>query len=254
VPGPAVDPHPRILTAEAPPVPLLVLVAVDFEARRLARALGRPAAGDRADRGDLVLRRVGLAAADLPRLEPDLLACRPAAVLVTGLAGGCAPDVAPGEIVVATAVGPTPSGDWLAPAAPLVERALAALRTDGLPHRTGRLLTVPAVVATPTAKAECWRGQGALAVDMESAHVVAWAARAGLPALAVRAVADGPADALPPALLRAIGPDGTLRGRAVLGWAASPALVGAGWRLWRRSRTALDRLARFLTAFTGVRP
>jgi adenosylhomocysteine nucleosidase len=229
-------------------------VAVEFEARRLARGLALPAAGPSPDGGDLSLRRIGLAATDLPRLGPDVLARRPAAVLVTGLAGGCAPDLTPGEIVVATSVGPTPGGGWLEPAAILVERALGVLRMAGLPHRQGRLLTVPAVVATAADKAECWRGQGAVAVDMESAHVLAWAARVGLPALAVRAVADGPGEGLPPALLRMIGPGGALRGRGILACAARPALAGAAWRLWRRSRTALDRLARFLTAFTDIRP
>lgn len=115
-------------------------------------------------------------------------------------------------------------------------------------------MTVSEVVSTPAAKAERWRTEGAVAVDMESAHALDWAARAGLPALAVRAVADGPTDPLPPALARAIGPTGRVRIPAVLGWAAQPGLLRPAWRVWRRSRLALDHLARFLAALRAPTP
>ena len=35
----------------------------------------------------------------------------------------------------------------------------------------------------------------------------------------------------------------------VLGWVARPDRLAGAWRLWRRSTLALDRLARFLSAF-----
>jgi nucleoside phosphorylase len=197
---------------------------------------------------------VGPGATELARRGDAWLAPRPAGILVTGLAGGCAPDAVPGDIVVASEVGPTPSGAWVTPAAGLVERAVAALQTAGLAYRVGRLLTASSLVATAEAKADCWRRHQALAVDMESAGVLAWAARAGVPALAVRAIADGPAEALPPALARLIGPDGVIRPRIALECAARPAVVGAAWRLWRRSRRALDGLGRFLAAFTSLQP
>jgi adenosylhomocysteine nucleosidase len=219
-------------------VSLLVVVAVEFEARYLRRGLG-----------GLVPRTVGPGAADLPRVGPALAALRPEAVLVTGLAGGCAPDLAPGELILGSPVGPTADGGWLTPDPILADRARRALAATGRPHRVGRLLTVPAAVSTPAGKAECWRAQGAAGIDMESARVLEWAAQAGLPALAVRAVADGPGDELPAALVAAVRPDGRLAPRVVLGWAARPRLAAAGFRLWRRSRVALDGLVRFLDAF-----
>ena len=244
MPGPVADPRPTGIAPELGPDPVLVLVAVEFEARRLRRHLD----------GSYRLRTIGLAARDLRRLEPALLSLQPAAVLVTGLAGGSAPDVAPGEIVVGAEVGPGAGGAWLTPEPALRERALKALAGARLSHRAGRLLTVPQIVADPAAKAECWRAYGAVAVDMESARVCEWAGRAGLPALAVRAVADGPTDVVPPALVRAIGPSGVVRPSVVLGWAAQPGVGRAAWRLWRRSTTALDRLARFLAAFIADPP
>ncbi len=240
------------LAVESAGRPLLVLVAVQFEARSLARALRRPP--DAPAASDVVFRTVGPGSANFPRILPWLATIRPREILVTGLAGGCAPDLVPGEIVLGDPVGPTAAGTWLTPPAATAARAVRALALAGLPYRAGRLLTVPGVVATPAAKADCWRTQGALAVDMESALVLAWAAAAGVPALAVRAVADGPEDALPPALLRAVAADGRTRPGAALAWVGRPALLAAAWRLRRRSRLALDRLARFLTVFIGLRP
>jgi len=225
-------------------------VGVELEARGIRRRLGLHHNPDTLQNTTLILRTVGPGAATLARLEPELQAFRADAVLVTGLAGGCAPTIASGEVVVGSAVGPTSGGEWMTPDPRLLTRAMRALEGASLPYRTGRLLTVRDVVETPSAKADCWRTHAAVAVDMEGAHVLAWAARVGLPALAVRVVADGPADTLPSALARAVGPRGEVRVSTVLGWMGRPALLPAAWRIWRRSSVALDRLARFLAAFT----
>lgn len=242
MPGRVADPDDARLDPDAAGLSLLVLVAVEFEARHLRRRLD-----------GLVPRTIGPGAADLARLDHALTALRPEAVLVTGLAGGCAPDVVPGELILGTAVGPTADGAWLAPDAALADRARRALAATRRPHREGPLLTLREVAATPATKAECWRARGALAVDMESAQVLEWAARAGFPALAVRAVADGPADDLPSALIAAVRPDGRLAPGAVLRGMMRPTVLASGFRLWRRSRLALDGLAGFLAAFALTR-
>jgi hypothetical protein len=236
------------LSTRSGPGPVLLIAAVEFETRTLSRRLDREAGGD------FVLRAAGVGAGRLPRAAAEWAALAPSAVLSVGLAGGCAPEIRPGELILGTAVGPRPDGGWLAADRALDERAQAALAAARLPYRRGRLLTADAVAATPAAKAEIWTRHGAAAVDMESAHVLAWAAAAGVPGLAVRAVADGPHEPLPPALLGALGPDGAVRPVALLGWLGRPALLGAAWRAWRRSAVALDHLARFLAAFAAVRP
>ena len=119
----------------------------------------------------------------------------------------------------------------------------------GLPHHAGRLVTVSGVLPTPADKARCWEQEAALAVDMESSHVLEWATRAGLPAVAVRVVADGPGEILPPSVAAALDPAGRLQARRVLAWAGRPDQLRHAWRLWRCSTLALDRLARFLSAF-----
>ena len=227
-------------------------MGVEFEARGLRGRLALSWNPTRLGSATVLVRSAGLGAARLPRLDGTLEGFPAEAVLVTGLAGGCAPGIAPGDMVVASAVGPTDGGAWLEPDPQLSRQATGALQRASVPYRTGRLLTTCEVVATPEAKAGAWQAHGALAVDMESAHVLAWAARRGLPALAVRAVADGPSDRLPPALTRAVTPAGRVRAAAVLRWVARPTLLREAWRLGRRSGAALDRLARFLTAFVAT--
>lgn len=233
---------------------VLVVVGVTFEQRGLARRLGIPCRASLPDCGGprLMLRTVGLRAVALHRLEPSATVWHPSVVVVTGLSGGCAPDLTAGEIVVGSPVGSASSGEWLVPAPTLVARAMGALQLARVPHRAGPLLTVPDLMAAPAAKADCWREHGAVAVDMESATVLAWAARLGVPAVAVRAVADGPTDTLPVSLARAVGPGGNIRLAGVLGLATEPAKIRLAWRLWRSSRIGLDRLALFLAAFAAA--
>jgi adenosylhomocysteine nucleosidase len=226
---------------------LLLVAGLALEARGLLRRL--PPAARRA----LTVETVGPRAARLDRLDLAQASRGHAALLVTGLVGGCQPDLRPGDVVVGDSVA-TPwaglAGDGGDPG--LRARAVRALEAARLRYRIGRLLTVDEIVTSPAAKAEWWRTHGVLAVDMESAYVLAWARRAGLPALAVRAVADGPEDEVPRELLGAVGVDGRMRAWAVVSLLGRPALVGAAWRLGRRSRRALGSLARFVRAFVTL--
>src|SRR5262249_5406806 len=108
------------------------------------------------------------------------------------------------------------------------------------------------MVTTPAAKARLWRTRSAVAADMESAHILAWARRAGYPALAVRAVADDPDEELPSELLRAVGADGRMQPLAIARFLGHPHLVRAAWRLGHHSRRALASLARFVRAFVDL--
>jgi nucleoside phosphorylase len=201
-------------------------------------------------RGGLTVRIVGAGATELERLDAVASAAPLRAVLVTGLAGGCEPGLRPGDVVVGDPVADQPARLGRAEAdGTLRARAVRALDVAGLRYRVGPLLTVGEVAATPAEKAGWWRTRGALAVDMESAFVMAWARRAGLPALSVRAVADGPEEEVPRALLRLVGAGGRVRPSAVAGLVGRPALVGAAWRMGRRTRAAMDSLARFVQAF-----
>jgi hypothetical protein len=107
----------------------------------------------------------------------------------------------------------------------------------------GRLLGADAVAATPERKRELAAATGALAIDTESHHVAAVAARAGLPFMAVRVVIDAADDAVPVAALAAYGSDGEIRPLALtLALLGRPGDLPGLLRLGARSRRALDRL------------
>jgi adenosylhomocysteine nucleosidase len=193
---------------------------------------------------------VGVGATALDSLNGVEASASPWAVLVTGLAGGCAPGLRSADVVVGDPVGAlSPTLGSVEVDSRLRARAVEALVASGLRYRVGPLLTVDEVVATPAAKAMWWQTRGALAVDMESGHVLAWARRVGLPAVAVRAIADGPDDEVPRELLAMVDAGGRVRAASVAGFLARPGLVGPAWRLARQSREALGSLARFVQAF-----
>jgi adenosylhomocysteine nucleosidase len=83
----------------------------------------------------------------------------------------------------------------------------------------------------------------AVAIDMESGAVAAVADDAGLPFLAVRAVADRARDTLPSLVESAVQPDGRPAvGRAIAHLVRHPSEIPATLRLARQTELALARL------------
>jgi adenosylhomocysteine nucleosidase len=149
-----------------------------------------------------------------------------------GLAGGLAPGLAAGSIVVPERVMDAAGTVWP------VSHALAT--RFGVPR--GVLLGVPDIVATATAKAMLFRQTGALAADIESGAVAAAAGTmpdGGLGFAVLRVVCD-PADIdLPPAALTALDAAGQIRPLALLRSLAShPRQIAALIALGRDAATA----------------
>lgn len=167
------------------------------------------------------------------------------ALLSFGIAGATAPDLESGDLVVADTVlldGPgenerfTCDRDWLA-------RLQAALASAQLPYCGGTLVGSQRLLREARDKETIFENAGAVAADMESGAVAAVAARAGLPFLAVRAVADRARDGLPALVTTAVRPDGRAAvGRVLAALARSPGDIPATLRLARRSELALARL------------
>jgi hopanoid-associated phosphorylase len=140
------------------------------------------------------------------RLAAEIATNRPSGLLSIGLAGGLAPGLEIGQIVVGTAIGLHPAdSDW-------ATRLLAA--------NLGAVSGPVAGVATPAAsaadKAALHAASGAIAVDMES-HIVAEVAAAhGLPFAILRIIGDSAADTLPAAARVPLRPDGGVAMPAVL--------------------------------------
>jgi adenosylhomocysteine nucleosidase len=151
------------------------------------------------------------------RSEAERLVAEGAAALVSfGLAGGLAPGLRPGDLLLPERVrgaGPTP---WSVDAV-WRERVHARLAAGGLEPQAGALLGSEHIVATAADKRALFETSGALAVDMESHGVAAVAAEAKMPFLVLRAVADPADQVVPQAVLEALRSDGHVRVLATLG-------------------------------------
>jgi uridine phosphorylase len=179
---------------------VLVLTAVDVEARGLARHLGlsrlHPSSWPHFAGGALEIACVGLRASQLPIRAAELRACD--VVISAGACGALAPGLGAGDLVVPELV--VDSSGRRFTAAPL--RRLPA---------AGTLLTVSDVVETAAQKSRLWLETGARAIDMESAHVLAWAAERGFSGAVIRGVSDGAERGVPAALAGSVGDDGRVR-------------------------------------------
>jgi adenosylhomocysteine nucleosidase len=228
---------------------LLVLTAMDLEGRALARELGlarRPSSPfPRFAGGRIEVVPVGLRAS---RVEARwLVDGAPALVVSAGTCGALSPVLGePGALVVPREV-LTLSGARLAVDPAGHARALAAAARAGLAAAVDPLLTADAIVESPEAKAALARETGAVAVDMESAAILAAAARRGVPAVVVRAVSDTAAQRVPRELGDLVDDEGRTRpGRAAALVLRRPALIGRALALQRGAAVALKAVARVL--------
>jgi adenosylhomocysteine nucleosidase len=221
---------------------LLVLTAVDLEARTLARHLGLSSVpGARWPRfagGVLEIVPIGVAASQLARLHDTTL---PTLVVSAGVCGALAPELAVGALVVPeTVLGP--DGRRYATA------AVAGAR------RHGTLLTTDRVLEDGAAKSRRWLETGALAVDMESAPILEWAAARGVPGLVVRAVSDPAGRGVPADLARVVHTDGRVRPiRAVTAMLARPGALADAVALRAGTTSALKTVAAMLGTLARTR-
>ena len=241
---------------------ILVLTAVELEARGLARELELPRllrfpfpVYERpGGRVQLLVAPVGLRAAFLPDRWAALVADLDSPLVISaGTCGALAPGLKVGDLILPESVLGL-AGERLN-VTPGVHAAAVSVAKGGRPEArreidavwTGLLLTSSEVVATPEAKAERWRATGACAVDMESAAIVDWASRQRCPSLVVRAVSDTARQPLPAELLSLVTPQGKLRtGRAVALALTRPYTIPHAIALRRGTAAALKRIARLL--------
>ena len=171
-----------------------------------------------------------------------LLADGAAGLVSFGLAAGLAPELRPGDLVLAEAV-VLPDGRRL-PTDPAWRcRCAAALAEAGMAPHAGSIAGTDRLLATRAAKRALFEATGALAADMESHAVAELASAAGMPFIVVRAISDGADQALPAAAIRFLGADGRIRPSALIGVIARPAALAALVRLGLQTRRALGTLS-----------
>lgn len=212
---------------------VLVLTAVDVEARGLARHLGiPPRAGSSWPHfasGALEIACIGLRASQL-RARAELLGPFDL-VISAGACGALAPELAVGELVVPEVVVDRHGQRW--PTARL--RRLPA---------AGALLSVAAIVETPADKSRLWLETGARAVDMESAAILTWAAERGAVGAVIRAVSDSADRGIPAALAASVADDGRVRPlRAVTAALARATTISGLMELRAGTEAALKTVA-----------
>lgn len=172
------------------------------------------------------------------RSHAEALAASGAAGLVSfGVAGGLDPALLPGTVVIATGIA-TPGGGALTVEADWADRLAAGLE-PALRIVRAPVAGAPGPVADAEARAALGKSSGAAAVDMESHEVGLVAAQAGLPVLAVRAIADPAGSGLPASSLAALGVGGA---RALVELCRRPGDWAALARLAMDYRRALAAL------------
>lgn len=242
--------------------PVLVVTGLAAEARIAAGPGCRVIAGG----GD----RAGLARS--LQAEDDLAFD---AVVSFGVAGGLSPGLPVGTVVLTSHAVSTPNSSTLprspprkpglspgdrVPAVaglsgeedglPLVARMSDRLERNGFAVRRGGIAGVDRPATTIADKHALREATGAVAVDMESHLAAAYAARRGLPFLAVRVISDGANHVVPAAAANAMRPDGSVDVAGLLAALARdpgqiPGLIATAWnaavafRVLRRVRRRL---------------
>jgi len=209
------------------PIKTLILTALLPEAQALKQGLQltKVAAPVPFWTGDgVALAVVGIHAARLAEVAQIPAVASIRGVLMAGLAGALAPDLAVGDVVID------------APAS----------FTGALPHgaRLGRIHTADAIIATPAEKQRLFASTSCVAVDMETETARRFAKERGAAFLTVRAISDAAKDALDPALLHLIDDQGRPRiGRAVAMLCRNPEKLPSLLHLQRATTMALSNLA-----------
>lgn len=222
-----------------------IVVGMAHEARCLTPLSEHPPSGWRVS-----VRVAGASAARARAAADALVADGARALLSFGVAGGLDPDLAPGDLIVASSV--IHPGATMQPTDP----GWRARLLGALPHAVeGPIVGSQRPILRVRDKDLHRALSTALALDMESHAVAAAAGAAGLPFAAIRAVADPGGRAVPLAALAGLDERGETRAWGVLVVLAfRPWQVPAVLRLALDHRAAMRALARAAALGPGLLP
>ncbi len=205
-----------------------IVVGLRAEAR-LARALGGQIAIGGGESSGAARAALALAQAGVTGL------------ISFGLAGGLAPDLPAGTILIPEFVLAADGDRWL------TDPDLSA----HFGRRAGTVFAGDAVLGSIADKRQAWQDTGAIAVDLESGEVARASAAYRLPFAVIRAVCDPAERALPPAAMVALGATGRIRLFAILrSLARNPGQLPDLLRLGREAAAA-RRALRLRVAAVG---
>lgn len=230
-----------IVTAAPRPPELDRKIAVLTGLRSEARLLER-----HTDKNSLIVQCAASVPERARHLVDAMVAAGATHCLSFGIAGGLAPDLPSGAIVIAESIA---ADHKVWPCDPAWVRRLSA----ALPAaHVGGIWGSDRILAGSGTKARLYHASHALTCDMESHILAAAAAAARLPFTAIRAVCDPAAFALPPAALLPLRPNGKPDLAAILrALIRQPRQLPALLRLASHNGRAHHALAQTVTAITA---
>lgn len=154
----------------------------------------------------LAFLRTGRGPLDANHVVEQLRHLRAAALISIGTAGGLAPALDVGTVLVPRRIRIRSAGSLETDA--IWQAALVDAIGARFPVNTGDLLTVSDVVRRPEEKQALHAETSAVAVDMESAQLGLAAQQVGIPFLVLRTVMDTRDDEIPAVAVAAISADG----------------------------------------------
>src|SRR5262245_12362519 len=213
-------------------------IVITFAVRSECRAWRRDAHA-----GNVYLVTTGIGMRGSRQQLRELLAMPADFCIASGFAGGLSKQQTPGSIVVARGVKTEPTNTILTSDGRLVD---AAVRCGANP--VSFFFTSNTVVNSPIDRSRL--SSAADVLDMESFHVLAEARQAGVPAVAIRAISDGPDDPLPLDFNAAVNDCGELRWLTLIAQLLKhPARLADFARFGLASSRAARHLARFLDEY-----
>src|SRR5262245_29683984 len=193
--------------------------------------------------GDVHIVTTGIGMRGSRQRLRELLAMPADFCIASGLAGSLTKHQAVGSIVVARGVKTEPNQTILTSDGCLVD---TAVRCGANP--VSFFFTSNTIVNSPIDRSRL--SSTAAVLDMESFHVLAEAGRAGVPAVAIRAISDGPDDPLPLDFNAAVNDCGELRWLTLIAQLLKhPARLADFARFGLASSRAARNLARFLDEY-----
>jgi adenosylhomocysteine nucleosidase len=217
-------------------------VAVPAEARSLSK---QPiATGELIHLSEgTVLKVSGMGPRQAALASRTLLEKGATALLSWGSAGGLAPKLLPGNLILPKTV--IASDQSLYPVEASWHQRLCNRLRGHVEFHTEPLVESATVVCTPAEKAVLFHRTGAIGVDMESASVATVAQEAQVPFMVVRAVADAMDTTIPKSTLNAFDEVGRLRLlKLIQGFVHHPTELFTLLRIGRNYRAAQRTLAR----------